>query len=96
MNDIYKKIDIILKSKFPTEEIRNQAIDKIGKIVILELVDEVIERIPNETDKQVYADAINNSDIKQAENICEKYAIDQDEIITRIGKSIIIDLFEKR
>jgi hypothetical protein len=95
MEELYKKIDIVLKSKFPNEEERDEMVQKAGQIVWLETMNQVLELLPGDRERQKFSSLMKNGEVEDAIDYCAKLPkkIFVEDIFEDRAKSIVLELF---
>jgi hypothetical protein len=93
MQDLIKKVEMLLIAKFPDEGQRADAVDKISKIVLLDTLDEALGKLKNNDLKQNFVDAMGSGRVEDAIKICNIEQIDLDEIFVEKSKAVVVEMF---
>jgi hypothetical protein len=93
MDQILDKLDKILEAKFPDKKIRDEILATSGEIILWETVNETLERIPKETDKDHLANLIKAGEIFDAFDFAKSKGVKMEDIFEERSKSVVMDLF---
>jgi 3-deoxy-D-manno-octulosonic acid (KDO) 8-phosphate synthase len=93
MQELYKKIELIFKAKFPDAEIRKEILDKAGQAILLETMGKTFQHIKDETKIKILSDLVLEGKIEEAFDFAEGEGVKMEEIFEEVSKSVVVDLF---
>jgi uncharacterized protein YqgQ len=101
MEDILKKVDTILNQLYPNQQDKQDVLEKIGEIVYLESMEEIMEGLDTEEEKDLFADMLSKGETEKAFQIIENHnkqylnntekQINVDKIFTDISTDVLAD-----
>jgi uncharacterized protein YdbL (DUF1318 family) len=95
MNELIKKLDQILRAKFPDESSEDiqEIVQNYGKIAIVETLEKTLELLKNDTDRKELSDLIESGRVEEAFDFAESKGIEMGQIFEEISKKIVVDIF---
>lgn len=91
MQEIYSKLNEILKTKFPTQQDRDEAITAMGEVILAESMVEIAESITDDMTRTSFVTAVNEGRSEDADNIAEAAGVDIYSILKNKSKEILDD-----